>query len=394
MARLAAAMQGTDPVAAFDALLRETKSLSFLRMGDGELRFLLEAQTGDRSDTDYLLASQPSLSGRVKGAAANRVADYQRVLNAYENCDLLDLHLHLAFNRDHLSSLQWQRRQDAWQSTNAEDSKILPRWFATYFRDYVTDHKCLFFAGEAPLQAALLQDPIYRRCAATMWSEQYQADFLPLPNFGRHLSRDYDVMQKTLETAIQTHHYDTLFIGASGLAKPLCVAIAQSQQIKAIDIGSILRGLTYSATAGDATWPANHNPYYFSVPLSVYMEATGKAYPHLAPHELIAKANAQLCFDLSHDKSSTTSRNTSLTPMSVDADQCKIFLENYHYYHQELVPKLRNIAADHRYIKAQILELHWWMKGNGFSNLMPWTARIHLLLDRLRKRLRLKSSTP
>ena len=41
-------MHDLDSIQSFDSVLRETKSLSFLRMGDGELRFLLESQDARR----------------------------------------------------------------------------------------------------------------------------------------------------------------------------------------------------------------------------------------------------------------------------------------------------------------------------------------------------------
>jgi hypothetical protein len=241
----------------------------------------------------------------------------------------------------------------------------------------------LFYAGESLVQQALLQDADYKKCATQIWPEQHQADFLPLPNFGRHLSRDYEEMQETIIAAIQKNHYDTVFIGASGLAKPLCVAIAKSQQVKAIDIGSVLRAMTYSATAGDATWPANHNPYYFSVPLAVYMKATRKAYPHLAPHELIAKANAQLCLDLIHGKSGTSSRTSQVNDLDIEAEKQQQFQTNYRYYIQELVSEFQK----NKQVKTQVLELHWWMKSQGLTNMISLPNKISLLIDKIQRKI-------
>lgn len=372
-----------DPIQAFDSVLQKTENLSFLRMGDGELRFLLESQDGTRCDDNYAIASKPSLGSGVKGAAANRASDYQRILEAYENCDYLDLHLHLPFIRDRLKLLKWNRREDGWQSKDASDSRILPRWFLTHFHNYVAEHKCLFCAGESPLQEALLQDPDYRQCAVKVWPENYQADFLPLPNFGRYLSRDYNDMRQSIASAIHRNDYDTVFIGASGLAKPLCVEIAKTYQVKALDLGSILRAMTYSATAGDATWPANHNPYYFSIPLSVYMKATRKAYPHLKPHELIAKANAQLCFDLIHGKSGATVRTSASDRFDTQEENQKVFKENYIYYLNELIPEFQGYDK----VRTQVLDLHWWMKTKGLTHLIPFTSRVTLLLDRAKRLL-------
>lgn len=374
-------MQGMSVIQAFDSVLQRIEKMSFLRMGDGELRFLLESQDGSRLDDDYPINSQPSLNGVVKGAAANRTLDYKRVLKAYESCDFLDLHLHLPFVRDHLKLLKWNRRKDGWHSEDAHDSRILPRWFFNHFHDYVAEHKCLFCAGESPLQEALLQDPVYRQRAMKIWPETYKADFLPLPNFGRNLSRDYDEMRQSIASAIQENNYDTMFIGASGLAKPLCVEISNRYSVKALDIGSILRAMTYSATAGDATWPANHNPYYFSVPLSVYMKATRKAYPHLKPYELIAKANAQLCFDLMHGESGKSYRTSATKSLPANDKNIIEFKENYRYYVKELVPEFKGNEK----VETQVLDLHWWLKFKGFSYLVPLPYQIKLLADRVKK---------
>lgn len=365
----------------FDSILRQTKKMSFLRMGDGELKFLLESQAGSRSDNDYPIESHPSLGSGVKGAAANRVSDYDRVLQAYENCDYLDLHLHIPSVRDRLPLLKWNRRQDGWQSEGTDDSRILPRWFFMHFYDYVAEHKCLFCAGESPLQEALLQDPGYRRRAMKVWPETYKADFLPLPNFGRNLSRDYDEILQRVASAIQENNYDTVFIGASGLAKPLCVEISNRYSVKALDIGSILRAMTYSATAGDATWPANHNPYYFSVPLSVYMKATRKAYPHLKPYELIAKANAQLCFDLIRGEPGKSYRTSATKSLPANDKKLKEFKENYRYYIKELVPEFKGNER----VETQVIDLHWWLKLKGLSYLVPLPYQIKLLVDRIKK---------
>ncbi len=384
MKSVAEAMKGANAVQSFDSVLRNAKNLSFLRMGDGELRFLLESQDGTRSDDDYPINSQSSLSSGVKGAAANRVSDYKRVLKAYECCDFLDLHLHVPFVRDHLELLKWNRRNDGWQSEGAHDSRILPRWFLTHFHDYVVDHNCLFCAGEAPLQKALLQDPEYKQYAMKIWPEKYQADFLSLPNFGRNLSRDYDEMLQSIASAIQQNNYDTVFVGASGLAKPLCVELSEKYSVKALDIGSVLRAMTYSATAGDATWPANHNPFYFSVPLPVYMKATQKAYSHLEPYELIAKANAQLCFDLMHGESGQTFRTSASKSLTANQKNLKVFKENYFYYIEKLLPEFKGYDK----VEAQVVDLHWWLKLKGFTRLIPLPYRMSLLLDQVKRLLR------
>lgn len=356
---------------AFDKLLRSSTALSFIRMGDGEFNFLLEMQSGKRADEDFALSGTASLDSGVRGAAANRVKDYPKVLSAYENADMVDLHLHLKPVRSRLHLLQWNPNSSGWQSTDEKDSRILPDWFKNCFKRYIADHRCLFYAAEAPLVESLLEFANYREIAKDFWPDTFEAIFSKPINWGAHLSRDYDLIKDEIREIVTRDSIDTVFLGASGLAKPLCVELAKELEIKMVDIGSLLRALSYSATAGPVTWPANHYPFFFRIPLNTYMDATRQAYPELKDHELIAKANAQMIFDLiKKDFSHSVPLRRATFAINGDNEYDE-FLESMLYYSNELVKN----SVRGKTISSQVADLYRWLYYNKYSELTPYRYR-------------------
>jgi hypothetical protein len=352
-----------DQIARLSYLLETRNTFSFLRMGDGELRFLIESQSSGRNDDAYAVETKSGLNSSLRGACAIRSSDYEKILRAYEEADFVDLHLHVSYNRENLPKLRWNRRLDGMETTGADDSQILLYWAWTCLKSYTCRHRCLICAAEAPLQEALLENDSYRALAGAIWPERVRVDFMRLPHDGRYLSRDFKIIEAALRDRIRNGGFDTLLLGASGLAKPLCVRLAGELNVRALDIGSLLRATTYSATSGVATWRANHNPFFFRVPLKVYMEATMTAYPELSPGKLVAKANAQLCLDLLRKRMGRSTRTFDSDSYELNPENIQAFNANLAYYRESLVPSLGDDPA----VRHQVNDLQRWMDHRGLT---------------------------
>jgi hypothetical protein len=351
---------------------------SFIRMGDGELRFLLDCQEG-KTDIIRPTVSIPSISAGVAGAASNKPQDYHKILKAYESADCVDLHLHIPSIRDRIATLQWTPNPNGWQSSGAENSRLLPRWTVAHFKEFLNNKRVLFFGGEAKLLEALLSDPEYRILAKDFFPDHLNAVFIDPPGEGFNLSEDYPLIKNLIETQLKTSKFDAVFISASGMAKPLCVELSAIHKVKTLDFGAILRALTYSATSGRAGWPANHFPFFFHIPLNVYLEAVRKAYPEIQSSVLVAKANAQLMFDLIK-KNYEHSIGRSKISLATKADaEYQIFIRDFAYYKSYFTKTLKNTNLQ------QFKDFHTWMYHSGYSEHTPLSFRIRALLSKVSK---------
>jgi hypothetical protein len=185
------------------------------------------------------------------------------------------------------------------------------------------------------------------------------------PGDGLSLSANFDSIRNSISGELATGKYNALFIAASGLAKPLCVELAKTHKIKAIDFGAIFRALTYSATSGAATWPANHFPFYFNIPLATYLHALRKAYPEMNRQVVIAKANAQLMFDLIKKNYSYSTSRKNAQFASQNDPEYTTFLTSFELY------KNTFNRGNNRKENSQIQDLYKWLYYSGYRSIVP-----------------------
>lgn len=152
------------------------------------------------------------------------------------------------------------------------------------------------------MQRELLSDNRYREISSFFWPDTEKIWFHQIRDDGRHYSENLDLIKEDLRKDILNYKIDTVFIFLSTGAKILCYELAKEMKIRAVDFGSIPRGLTYSATPGYQPVRATHNPFFFRIPFDVYMDAFEKAYPNLPVSAIISKALAQLIRELSKKK--------------------------------------------------------------------------------------------
>jgi hypothetical protein len=120
---------------------------------------------------------------------------------------------------------------------------------------------------------------------------------------------------------------DTLFLSLGTGAKILCQEISEELGIRCFDFGSMLRGLTYSATPGNSVSRASHNPFFFRVPLNIYIDALDSAFPNISRSDVAAKAQAQVYLELLQKEAMNSFVAEVRDPHSFDPNP-----ENMHHF--------------------------------------------------------------
>lgn len=353
------------------ALMKSARPFSYLRLGDGELAFMLRVQEG-------LAPRQRELRASVNIAYDGPGIDqrhYERVRTSYEQCDYLDLHDQLDFNADNIPNLRWQRRDGLHQNESAETSMLLYDWTNTEFHDYIRGRRCLLAGAEAALLRELHSNGEYRKLAESFWPADAQLLFHQVRGDGENLSNHLDSIKEDLAAIIRDQRIDTLFLSLGGAAKPICYELSCELNICAIDFGSMMRGLAYCGSSGAGLWRSSHNPFFVRVPFSIHMQALERAQPNLNAVKLLAKAHAQLCLDLQRREV-----GWSLAADAIDASSFDPSSENLHIFHtalQDYRQRYRPLAEGDPEAQALVREFDHWCVKKGIG----WRGKIfHSLL--------------
>jgi hypothetical protein len=351
-------------------LLEKHSTLSFLRLGDGELRFLLQVQGGEGELTARNLRASCEIAYGDPGLTK---AQGKRLLASYERCSFLDLYGGLPYNNEHLPRLRWHRDPRTLGNASSGAIGLLFEWLYHDFRHYLSQHRSLICGAEAVLLEQLLKDPEYRRIASPFWPESIDVLFVQPRHDGARLSQDLDLIKEDLKAAVREHCPDTLFLSLGGASKIIGYELAQELGIRAVDFGSALRALTYSGSDGYAGWRASHHPHLLRVPFDVYMRALRKAHPDLSPAMLVAKAHAQLCLELQRKdllKSGTSDANDG-SMFDATAQNLRNFWESMRTYRREILPL---VERDQEALAlAREFRLWRWKKG------LDWDGRLFQL---------------
>jgi hypothetical protein len=368
-------------------MLEENRDFCFLRLGDGELAFLLRWQEDAEhaGDPDYL---RPSCEVAF-GSPGLNPEHGERLLRSLENASCVDTYLHVEYNRESLPGLHWQPPAGEFGVLPREASALLGDWLFLELRDYLTRHRCIICGAEGRLLEELLQVPAYREIVRDFIPENARLDFVQPRRDGARLSEDLDLIKDDLRAAIKATGADTLLLSLGGAAKIIGCELARELQVRVLDIGSLLRGLTYAGSDGQASWRASHHPFVVRVPFEMYMQALRRAFPDMPPEVRLAKAHAQLCLDLQ--------RKEFLTSITSDANDASVFdptgenlahfqanLRAYHRTH--FLPAL--VRAETRKLAAEFV---WWrmkkgvgLEGRVFHFLLQIKRGLSRLLPRAR----------
>jgi hypothetical protein len=356
---------------------REKRPFSFLRLGDGELAFLLDVQKGCAQQPQEL---RPSVEIAHDGPGIDR-RHYERLLASYEECDYLDYHDILPFNAEHIPQLRWQRR-GAHRSPSPEAAMLIYDWTDHEFHDYVRGRRCLFAGAEAALLRELFAEPEYRALYARFWPADAEPCFHQVRGDGENLSEHLEAIEADLAALIQEQRIDTLFLCLGGAAKPICHELSRRFGICAIDFGSMMRGLAYCGSSGANLWRSSHHPFFVRIPFALHMRALERAHPGLPPVRLLAKAHAQLCLDLQRKQSGTSFTSDAIEPSSFDPspENLRAFRTALACYRERYRPQANGDAA----ASALVKEFDRWClkKGLGLE------GKVFLGLVRARRLLR------
>ena len=323
-------------------LMSSQRPFSFLRLGDGEVNWMLRMQGDDnvprlRYNYPESRIASVEVAYSVTGLEPRH---YERLLAAYNHCTYLDLYNGRQDVRERLPRLGLERAPELHQNTSPETSIIFYEWTYYEMGNYLSNRRCAFAGGESPLLEALWNDPEYRRIAARYWPDDAQPFFTNVRENGRNYSENLDSIKDDLKRYVEANQIDTLFLSLATGAKIIGYELSQEMSICCYDFGSITRGLSYAATPGYHAMRASHNPFFVRVPLPVYIKAIDRAHPDLNEVEKAAKAQAQLCLDLQRRevmKSSTTDANNAQS-FAPTPNNLRVFRANLRYYNEKFGP--------------------------------------------------------
>ena len=317
-------------------LMQEKRPFSYIRLGDGELSWLLEVQeTGKPPQPNNYKHQKGARISSTHGVRGVNMSQYKRLLRAYENSSFVDLQQAYPYNEMNLSKLRISHSIHSFQ-TSPGTSKLKYDWVYHEFSKYISNRKCLFVAAEGPLLGHLYRDPIYRKIAGEFWPDNALPYFIRVREDGRYYWNHLDDIKQDIREKVLQENIDTVFLSLGTGAKVLCYELAEELGICTFALGAAVRALTYAGSPGYHAARGTHTPFLFRLPLSVYMKALQKAYPDMSLPDLVSKAHAQLCLDLQKKrvaKSSATdiqdSDNFEPTP-----ENLRHFWINYHFYQE------------------------------------------------------------
>lgn len=350
-------------------LIQEHRPFSFLRLGDGEVAFMLAVQ-------DKRAPYRPELRASCEMAYDGPGIEerhYDRLRRAYEECTYLDYHDNIPINIENLPRLELARKPGLYRNETPATATLIFDWTYHEFGKFIAGRKCLFAGAEGSLLRELYADPEYRDLAKDFWPADAQPFFHQVRGDGHALSANLDLIKADLATLITEHQIDTLFLCLGGAAKIICHELSQELNIRAIDWGSMMRGLAYCGSAGFATWRASHSPYFVRVPFAMHMDALERAYPQFTPATLVAKAHSQLCLELQRKEVARSFPADALDDTNYDAqpENLRRFEEARRIYERRYCP----LAKTDPEAGALIAEFRFWRLKKGIG----WDGRLFLI---------------
>lgn len=360
--------------------LETNQSFSFLRLGDREIRYLIQNQTNTYDKHQDVLENKVSCE-ISKGSLGLQQKDYPRLLKSYEECHGLDLYAHQPYNEIWINKIKWRRNQDKWTLSKPDECGIINLWTLLEFKKYTSKHKSLIVGAEALLFKELSMEDEFRRIARNYLPDNNNLVFYEPPNRGRNISENYQKLRHDIKEIIKNEKCDTIFVSLGGVAKILCYEMAMESNIRAVDFGSMLRALTYSGSSGNSSNRASHNPFFFRIPLSLYIKCAKSAWPSLEISELLGKSHAQLCLELQRKKVAFSYTADANDPSVFDEskENMQSFAKSYKYYKKTIKPLAKN-EGEYKIVK----EFKYWILKKGIG----WDGKIFKTLVQLKKAYR------
>ncbi len=349
--------------------MEDDPAFTYMRLGDGELAFLLRFQEAAAISgrKQFQVTGHGGLT--IRGGPGLEPEHAPRLLQAYERCTYLDYCDRITFIAENLSKLQLHRQQSE-GSQDASRSLIGYAWFYHELKKFGEGKTCLFCGAEGKLLQTLLEDDAYLQHAAHLLPTDWNPVFIHPRNKGEHLSRDLEGIKDDLREGIRKHRPDILFLALGGAAKIIGTELAEETGVRAFDTGAVLRGFTYSGTVGYAAALPAHHTYYGRIPLKTYYPALLRAHPELSLADRLRKAQGQLILECEVKKAAETCRASRGDWACLDrsATNRRNFAESYAYYRKVIRPSLP-VTAETCEIAAAFES---WRRNAG----LLWDGRI------------------
>jgi hypothetical protein len=349
------------------SVLAHSKSASFLRLGDGELRFLLECFSGEWIDGKYDALARKRGPTEARGTLGLRYKDFIRLCDAYQNATVVDVYRFVPFNSQKLVELKGKLPIP--NSVSSTASHILVNeWTAESLKSFLRCKRVVFCGGESRLLEQLLHVPVYRDVSSEFWPHGDEAGIYfchPIDD-GRDPSLHLDDLKSELLTIIRRERLDAVILSLGGIAKILAAEVALEANVIGIDFGGMLRALVYSGSDGHAFWRSTHNPFLFRIPLETWMDSLLKAQPWLSDLDQMAKAQCQLTLDLQRKERGQWINSDVHEPASLElsSENLKTFHSNYDHYRNRFRALMRQEP-----FRQQFLTFEDWC----FSKKIPGT---------------------
>jgi hypothetical protein len=280
-------------------LMRVQRPFCFLRLGDGELHYLLISQNNlfdqfDRSQWD----DGPVAGAQHSGNSGLGPRHAERLWKVYEQADYVDFH-ERNWPIEHLvKNLNLVRKPGADRNPNKQTSMIFLTWVERELKEYCRTRRVGFAGAESRLLQLFSETPEFRRLAADYWPEDAEVFFHQPRDDGRNLDANLDLVKEDLRKFVTRNQLDTLFISLGSGAKIIGFELSREMGICCFDFGAMMRALTYSGCDGNRAARSPHYPFLFRIPFGTYMDALEKAMPNLTPVELLGKAHGQLILEV------------------------------------------------------------------------------------------------
>jgi hypothetical protein len=273
-------------------LLETRPSFSFIRLGDYDLALLEGNDNPDKAVDPWAVAGT-----QQRGSTGLDKTFSGKLINAIKESDFVDfLDLNWPSNFEPLLRYREMARDTC---SSRDVSYVLNSWMEHFFLSYSKNRKILFCGSEAPILSHLIDRPEYLSAAHGFFEPGKSSVFFLRPqNNGKKLLENLDGILSDLEQSVKKNNVDCVMLSLGAGAKILAVELAKRHQIHAIDFGAFTRSLCYCGSDGNRAARSTHSIFLFHVPFETHMSAVEKAFPDLQPHELLAKAHAQLLLDL------------------------------------------------------------------------------------------------
>lgn len=314
-------------------LIDSHKIFSFIRLGDGEVWWLLEVQEG-RSPPKYSYY-QEQVSGveRTASTSGLEAKYYNRFKEAIENATYLDLCNNIPYVAENISKVKMERSPGLYQNGSPETANIIFEWTSYEFPEFIKNHNCLIASAESRLFEALCNDSEYLKITRDYIPDTSRLVFHQIRDDGRNYSENLKLIKNDLKELIKRNNIDTLFLSLSTGAKILCYELANELNVRCIDFGSMTRALTYSGSPGYQSIRNLHNPFLFRVPLPIYISALRNAYPGISQDELMSRTQSQILLDLQDLKPFSFNTSDAITgKLAINKQNLDLFRCNMKIY--------------------------------------------------------------